>query len=84
MGMRGLNVHTFLLFVGQSVGTNPHPRKRVGDFTNKIQIIVNGENGERIHVSPKRRKTLYIKIRDPIHQKYKANESMSRQNPKKK
>jgi hypothetical protein len=62
MGMRGLNGHTFLLFVGQSVGTNPHPRKRVGDFTNKIQIIVNGENGERIPVSPKRRKILYIKI----------------------
>jgi len=61
MGMRGLNGHTFLLFVGR-VGTNPHPRKRVGDFTNKIQKIVNDENGERIPVSPKRRKILYIKI----------------------
>jgi hypothetical protein len=64
MGMRGLNGHTFLLFVGQSVGTNPHPRKRVGDFTNKIRIIVNDENGERIPLSPKRRKILYIKITD--------------------
>jgi hypothetical protein len=32
-----------------------------------------------------RRKTLYIKSRmEPIHQKYKANESASRHNPKKK
>jgi hypothetical protein len=33
-----------------------------------------------------RRKTLYIKIKDgePIHQKYKANESTSRHNPKEK
>jgi hypothetical protein len=61
MGMRGLNGHTFLLFVGQSVGTNPHPRKRVEDFTNKIQIIVNGENGERIPVSPKKEKSCISK-----------------------
>jgi hypothetical protein len=40
-------------------------------------------------LSPKRergrgRKTLYIKIKDGIHQKYKANESTSRHNLKKK
>jgi hypothetical protein len=47
--------------VGQSFRTNPHPRKRVEDFTNKIQIIVNGENGERIPVPPKKEKSCISK-----------------------
>jgi len=69
MGMRGLNGHIFLLFVGQSVGTNPHPRKRVRGFTNKIQIIVNDENGERIPVVTKKKKNLVYQNHGqaPIH-----------------
>jgi hypothetical protein len=75
--MRGLNGHTFRLFVGQGVGTNPHPRKRVGDFTNKIQIISKWWKwGKSSCVTKKKKNPLYQNEGwEPIHQKYKANES---------